>query len=88
LHHHQSSVEGDLLLEDHHTASFDWPWGISLQVTPAPEACWRGEGKVGRLGRWRRFRPGRWCQSKHSDAFRWSKPCVFVVSGAGGMGGV
>ena len=31
----QSSVEGDLLLEDHPTASFDWPWGISFQVTLA-----------------------------------------------------
>lgn len=31
--HHQSSVEGDLLLEDQPTASFDWPWGICFQVT-------------------------------------------------------
>lgn len=33
--HHQSSVEGDLLVEDHRTGSFDWPWGI-FQVTLAP----------------------------------------------------
>lgn len=32
---HQSSVEGGLLLEDHRTASFDWPWGFSFQGTRA-----------------------------------------------------
>lgn len=33
--HYLSFFEGSLLLEDHPTARFDWPWGISFQVTLA-----------------------------------------------------
>lgn len=93
--HHHLGVERDLLLEDQphsklwlaleHLPSdgmcilfLNWEFPAAPLWQQCPWGLLEGRGKA-ELGRWRKFTPGRWCQSKPEDAFRWSKPCVFMA---------